>query len=345
MRVFISKDINDITYWKNILETEKWKKYSIPTKKKIIIKIFKCLSENIHNNVKKIKFYDKSNNKDINMLMSNGAFSIKDKIIYINQNLLNNEHDGYKIYNIIAHELYHSYQDLNDNCYEEILNNNKNLENKKINNLYITPIISNNKKITDLSLLYYHLNKYEREAFIYGDIIENLINDNKNRYVNKFIKDFKGYYQINLDRKEIFKLIDDCFFNIYHNINPSNNLEATIMYDIYVLAMYNSNIIDNIKLINLLKNKNKAQLLEKEGYEIFGDGPSNSLAENCKDIRNNKENSLKLLKSLNLIQLKNNPDFINTMLFYYNKDTLKILKDKNYNIYKINKEINYELNN
>ena len=330
---------NKILYFRNILKKEKWQNISIYKKKKLTLDIFKYLSKELENNVKKIIFYTDS--EEYNKKYANGYFDNNNLCIYINEKMLFND-NGYLLYNLIAHELFHSYQNSKGlKEYKEIL---EIVKDKKIS-LYIYPVSYLNTNIYVKTNIFYVLNKYEREANNYGDNQERLLNKNVFK-IDINISNFKDIYNCShLKDKEIFKLIDDCFSNIYHNINPSNNLEATIMYDIYVLAMYNSNIIDNIKLINLLKNKNKAQLLEKEGYEIFGDEPSNSLAENCKDIRNNKENSLKLLKSLNLIQLKNNPDFINTMLFYYNKDTLKILKDKNYNIYKINKEINYELDN
>ena len=64
-------------------------------------------------------------------------------------------------------------------------------------------------------------------------------------------------------------------------------------------------------------------------HEIFN---SNSLKDKCKDIRNNKEDSLALLKSLNGIQIRNNPDFINMMLHFYEKESTDILKYKGISI-------------
>lgn len=331
MSFIINKNNRDISYWQNKLQEEKWKNLSLVQRKKTIQKIFLYLSDALPNNVKNICFF---NSIDIDFnIKTFGIFDSYKKTIQLNEDIIKASNSGYRIYNTLSHELYHSYQNyINPQKYKAILNIDSKKLDYGINNLYIYPIpyITNNN-INVISDIFYHLNIYEREAYNYGDINESLLHDINFNTVDTYLVQFKTIYKCqNLSDRESYNLIDTCFDKVYNNQLPKDNLEATIMYDIYVLAMYQSNSIDKTDLIRLLNYTNKAKTLEEKGFEIYSSEfiPSNSLKDKCKNIRNNKEDSLALLKSLNGIQIRNNPDFINMVLHFYEKESTDILKYK-----------------
>lgn len=330
MFLFINKSNRNMEYWGKILKSEEWNKYSLLKRKNIIKEIYNTLKEDIDNIAKGIIFYKNEENNNYLGQYARAYYSSIDHNIHINETYLIKSIEGFVYYNSIAHELYHSYQQISLDKYNSIISNNKNLNKYGINNLYIYAEPSLNRNIANISNIFYYLNKYEREAFIYGDNVENTLT-NKMRFIPDVIELFKTIYKCqNLSDRESYNLIDACFDKVYDNQLPKDNLEATIMYDIYVLAMYQSNSIDKNDLIRLLNYTNKAKILEEKEFEIYSSEfiPSNSLKDKCKDIRNNKENSLSLLKSLNDIQVRNNPDFINMMLHFYKKESTDILKYK-----------------
>lgn len=334
MNFLINRNNRDISYWNEKLKPEKWQKLLLSQKEKVIKNIFVYLSNNLPNNTKDIHFFD-SSNSELNANAS-GIFNSETKTIYINKDIIRLSISGYGIYNTISHELWHSHQNyINPDKYNVILNTKNININHNINNLYICPISYINDAIEALSNIYYHLNIYEREAWSYGNANESLLHDTDDNTIDTYLKQFKSTYDCYyLSNKEIYNLLDTCFDKVYNNQLPKDNLEATIMYDIYVLAMYQSNSIDKTNLIRLLNYTNKAKILEEKGFEIYSSEfiPSNSLKDKCKDIRNNKEYSLSLLKSLNNIQVRNNPDFINMMLHFYEKESTDILKHKGVSI-------------
>ena len=88
--------------------------------------------------------------------------------------------------------------------------------------------------------------------------------------------------------KGIFKTIDDCYEKVYNHKEPCNNLEATIMYDICVISLFQTENISEAQFLEYINDKNKARILEENNYEIYSDLdefiPSNSLEYLCSDV-------------------------------------------------------------
>lgn len=136
--------------------------------------------------------------------------------------------------------------------------------------------------------------------------------------------------------KGIFKTIDDCYEKVYNHKEPCNNLEATIMYDICVISLFQAENISEAQFLEYINDKNKARILEENNYEIYSDLdefiPSNSLEYLCSDVIK-KDYILKEINKLKSIQIKNNPKLIALARHYYPDEVEKILETKktNYN--------------
>ncbi len=131
--------------------------------------------------------------------------------------------------------------------------------------------------------------------------------------------------------KGIFKTIDDCYEKVYNHKEPCNDLEATIMYDICVISLFQAENISEAQFLEYINDKNKARILEENNYEIYSDLdefiPSNSLEYLCSDVIK-KDYILKEINKLNSIQIKNNPKLIDLARHYYPDEVKKNIRNK-----------------
>lgn len=305
-----------------------WRKMSISKKEKIIIKLFKKIKEELPNNCSKILF------EDFDTFCLKGLFSYEYKSIHINKELLTDSFsmNCYIIYNILYHEMYHSYQNRlieenNSSKTNEILQlNYKFYINDKLSYLYILDYNNLFQKNKDLASCIYVLCSLEREAFDYG--YRNVMNiyPNYNDIISEKILYFCNYYNISLTNNEIFNLIDTCYLNIYNHKEPSNDIEATIMYDICILALYQGQSLTEMEVMNYLNKENKQKILEEQGFNIYTNPfkASNSFIKKYNISALSKEELKDIITQMNYSQRANNS------IFLYKAN--KILKDN----YKVN---------
>lgn len=131
--------------------------------------------------------------------------------------------------------------------------------------------------IITLSDMFYFLNTAEREAFYNESKIgNNLVNKynsctNKNigyydeyKNVTTQLNTFRTNYQIHKD-VNIASLFDDCIYNLANNITPQSHLQASIMYDLYCIILYQNESIDKDLCCKLIQ-KDKEFNLQKCGF-------------------------------------------------------------------------------
>lgn len=289
--------------------------------KKICNKIFRTVNIEFSNN---IPFY------------VNGYFDYnKGNEIIINKDLLNRK-TGVNAYAIIIHEYNHYLQYnnyLTKNGYERIyLSNTTHIKTFSNNQLYLTISNKYNKNIKNKMVLLNQLCRYERESSFkeYNKAIS--IDYSYPFPLKNSIEMYKDIYCKKQLSKEIFSTIDQCYENIYFNKVPANDLEATIMYDICVMSLFQAENISEIQFLEYMNNKNKARILEENQYQLYTDLdkfiPSNSLEHLCKEVRE-KDYILGEIKKMNEIQIKNNPKLMILAKHYYPKEIKEILENKN----------------
>lgn len=313
-----------------------FEKYSLRKKIKTIKRFFKTLDTSC----------DLIISKELPIFV-NGYFDKINQKIILNKELLSN---GPKIYEVIFHELYHKKQfDIVKGKqhgwekYHIFINENISIKGYTNNSLYIRISNKFNDIITDKLLIFNQLSLYEREAYIEGYINVIKINERYLFPLTESIDYFKFLY-CDCSKKEIFKLIDDCFYKVYDNKEPSNNLEATIMYDICIISLFQAENISEVQFLEYMNDKNKERILEENNYEIYSDLdefiPSNSLDYLCMGVRE-KDYILKEINKLNEIQIKNNPKLMTLAKHYYPDEVEKILEAKkiNYNNIESEKEL------
>lgn len=342
--MFFKRKLEDYFTSKN------WKILSINRKEKITFSLFDKIKKNIPNNCSKLII------KNFNSPDINGFFSYDDKIIKINADLLTSNRDDncYVLYNTLYHELYHSHQNklIETNSFFKLnkiiqFNDVFYIQSKKAylyindyNNLYI--------RSKEIALCFYVLCSLEREAFNYA--YENVlkITEKYDDIVQIKLQNFRELYNISLSDKEIFTLIDTCYLNIYDHIKPANDLEATIMYDICILALYQGKSLNEKEVSKYLNKETKQEILETQGYNIYNPNfiPNNSFSKKY-DITILSMNEINdIINNMNKAQIKNNPTFLyKAQKLLQDQKTAK--KNCNNNIIDINithnDDCNYEL--
>lgn len=277
-----------------------------------------------------------------------GLFNNEDLTITINKNSLMT--DGNNLYYIMHHELYHSYQ----NCLnkentlslsEKILqDNNVILLNNKQAYLYINDFGDLFIKSKEVAEIFYYLCSLERKAIAYGYHETVNITPNFKNLIDNQLNNFKEKYHVDLSVNDIFNLIDTCYLNIYNNTKPKNDLEATIMYDICIFALYQGQSITENDVANYLNKTTKQELLEEQGYSIYTDHfvPSNSFSKMFDVNVFPKDKLTLLIKNMNSAQKRNNPIFLYKAekILNSNTKTKEIYIDNN-----TNRHIDLEENN
>ncbi len=316
--MFLKKDVK--TYFNN----DVWN--NLKEKQKIIYikKLYEEAKRKIRNNCTDLKI------EPFLPTYMIGLFNNEDLTITINKNSLMT--NGNDLYYIMHHELYHSYQ----NCLnkentlslsEKILqDNNPILLNNKQAYLYINDFGNLFIKSKEIAEIFYYLCSLEREAIAYGYHETIKINQDFKNLIDSQLNNFKEKYHIDLSANDIFNLIDTCYLNIYNNIKPKDDLEATIMYDICIFALYQAKSITENDVTNYLNKTTKQELLEEQGYSIYTDNfvPSNSFSKMFDVNVFPKDKLTLLIKNMNSAQKRNNP------IFLYKAN--KVLKDN----YKVN---------
>ena len=305
------------------------------------IRLLKKVCREHFNNVK-IKF-----DNNISFYVKGYFDSNKGNEIIINSNLLN-EKTGIDVYATIYHEYNHylQYKNFkNKKDYEHIyLSKDVKIKSFSNNQLYVSISNKYNRNITNKLLILNQLCRYERESYFKEYISAVLIDNSYSFPLANSIKLYKDIYCSNQLSKGIFKTIDDCFYKVYNNKKPSNNLEATIMYDICIISLFQAENISEVQFLEYMNDKNKERILEENNYEIYSDLdefiPSNSLDYLCMDVRE-KDYILKEINKLNEIQIKNNPKLMTLAKHYYPDEVEKILEAKkiNYNNIESEKEL------
>lgn len=314
---------------KKYFNYNKWIPLSIRKKENILRKLYSIAKTEIKNNSKEIFFMD---NYFPNFL---GGFNNETKDIYINKYYLSNNFTkliSYDFYNLIYHELYHSHQNYLSSINESLKINDilqKNevfLINNKKSYLYINDYNNLDIKNKEKAKMYYILCHLEREAIFYSYNKTIEINAEYPKIIEVYCKNFNDFYELSFAQTDIFNLIDTCYLNIYNNIKPKDDLEATIMYDICIFALYQAKSITENDVTNYLNKTTKQELLEEQGYSIYTDNfvPSNSFSKMFDVNVFPKDKLTLLIKNMNSAQKRNNP------IFLYKAN--KILKDN----YKVN---------
>ena len=158
---------------------------------------------------------------------------------------------------------------------------------------------------------------------------------NKNDNIQNYIDNFNQLYNCNLKQEEVFDIIDKCYENLVENKLPSHteegNLVATVMYDMCLVAGYNSGVLSREETIKLSTLKEKQKNLAKEDFVVYGTTYDGNLFSNeeQEQIVKNPE----LLKNLTKIE-QNANYFLIWKIISNNKDSPpeffdKLLKDKN----------------
>lgn len=314
---------------KKYFNYDKWITLSVKKKENILKKLYNVAKTEIKNNSKEIIFMD---NYFHNYL---GGFNNETKDIYINKYYLTNnftELISYDFYNLIYHELYHSYQNylssINDSLkINDILQKNEVfLINNKKSYLYINDYNNLDIKNKEKAKMYYILCHLEREAiyYSYNKTIE--IKLEYPKLVEIYCENFNEIYGLSFTQTDIFNLIDTCYLNIYNHKSPSNDIEATIMYDICIFALYQGQSITEMEVMNYLNKENKQKILEDQEFSIYTNPfkASNSFIKKYDISSLSKEELKDIIMQMNYSQKTNNP------IFLYKAN--KILKDN----YKVN---------
>lgn len=340
--MFLNDDID------KYFSIDKWNSLSLLKKEIIIIRLYKRAKKEITNNCNKIQI------KSLPNLNIQGFFNIDSKNIYVNLNNLIKSDDGYSFYNLIYHELYHSHQNLLVEQEEALFlnkilqQNNPTYLNNKIAYFYINDFMNLSIKSKEIALCYYRLCSLEREAITYSYNKTLNITNTYADLISKTISNFNDIYNISLSDKEIFTLIDTCYLNIYDHIKPANDLEATIMYDICILALYQGKSLNEKEVSKYLNKETKQEILETQGYNIYNPNfiPNNSFSKKY-DITILSMNEINdIINNMNKAQIKNNPTFLyKAKKLLQDQKTAK--KNCNNNIIDINithnDDYNYEL--
>lgn len=332
---------------KKYFNYDKWITLSVKKKENILKKLYNAAKTEIKNNSKEIIFMD---NYFHNYL---GGFNNETKDIYINKYYLTNnftELISYDFYNLIYHELYHSHQNYLSSINESLKINDilqKNevfLINNKKSYLYINDYNNLDIKNKEKAKMYYILCHLEREAiyYSYNKTIE--IKLEYPKLVEIYCENFNEIYGLSFTQTDIFNLIDTCYLNIYNDIKPKNDLEATIMYDICIFALYQAKSITENDVANYLNKTTKQELLEEQGYSIYTDHfiPSNSFSKMFDINAFPKDKLTLLIKNMNSAQKRNNPIFLYKAekILNSNTKTKEIYIDNN-----TNRHIDLEENN
>ena len=334
--MFFKKDIK--TYFNN----DVWGNLKEKQKITYIKKLYEDIKRKIRNNCTDLKI------EPFLPTYMIGLFNNEDLTITINKNSLMT--DGNNLYYIMHHELYHSYQ----NCLnkentlslsEKILqDNNVILLNNKQAYLYINDFGDLFIKSKEVAEIFYYLCSLERKAIAYGYYETVNINSNFENIIDNQLNNFKEKYHVDLSVNDIFNLIDTCYLNIYNDIKPKNDLEATIMYDICIFALYQAKSITENDVANYLNKTTKQELLEEQGYSIYTDHfiPSNSFSKMFDINAFPKDKLTLLIKNMNSAQKRNNPIFLYKAekILNSNTKTKEIYIDNN-----TNRHIDLEENN
>lgn len=334
--MFFKKDIK--TYFNN----DVWGNLKEKQKITYIKKLYEDIKRKIRNNCTDLKI------EPFLPTYMIGLFNNEDLTITINKNSLMT--DGNNLYYIMHHELYHSYQ----NCLnkentlslsEKILqDNNVILLNNKQAYLYINDFGDLFIKSKEVAEIFYYLCSLERKAIAYGYHETVNINPNFENIIDNQLNNFKEKYHVDLSVNDIFNLIDTCYLNIYNNTKPKNDLEATIMYDICIFALYQAKSITENDVANYLNKTTKQELLEEQGYSIYTDHfiPSNSFSKMFDINAFPKDKLTLLIKNMNSAQKRNNPIFLYKAekILNSNTKTKEIYIDNN-----TNRHIDLEENN
>lgn len=250
---------------------------------------------------------------------TSGIYDKSCRKIYINENDFYKSDMGYDIYKTLIHELYHSYQDLllintisNKNEKIDILNFYQNEINKKFlflnfndkGNFHINKYDSFYfSAINNLSDIFYHLNLSERQAFEYQyNKAKSVLNNDVNNinYTDFYIQQFNIVYKTFLEKEQICKIIDDCFYMLSQNLQPETDLEASVMYDICCLALLENNKVTEIECNKMLQNSYKKVQLAEYGYCLNEDDRygkyviTNGLKNKAKEYSSSKQEFEKL---------------------------------------------------
>lgn len=334
--MFFKKDIK--TYFNN----DVWGNLKEKQKITYIKKLYEDIKRKIRNNCTDLKI------EPFLPTYMIGLFNNEDLTITINKNSLMT--DGNNLYYIMHHELYHSYQ----NCLnkentlslsEKILqDNNVILLNNKQAYLYINDFGDLFIKSKEVAEIFYYLCSLERKAIAYGYHETVNINPNFENIIDNQLNNFKEKYHVDLSVNDIFNLIDTCYLNIYNDIKPKNDLEATIMYDICIFALYQAKSITENDVTDYLNKTTKQELLEEQGYSIYTDHfiPSNSFSKMFDINAFPKDKLTLLIKNMNSAQKRNNPIFLYKAekILNSNTKTKEIYIDNN-----TNRHIDLEENN
>lgn len=295
--------------------------------------------------------YEKNNlkiNSDISFEITSlqnlaGGFYSRQNKICIDKNLLYKS-EGYSVFSIIKHELFHAkqnqlicekanvsnimniyslYQNGTDN-YFHFLNFNDS------GNFHIQFMPYSFENISLLSRIYYYLNVYEREAYMYAYSYLDEQNISYNSNIDMSIYYFNEYYTRTLAKEQVCELIDNCFYMISQNIEPETDLEASVMYDICCLALLENNKISELECKSMLEDNYKKGQLAEYGYCLNEEDRygkyiiTNSLREKVKEYAENKKEFAKLTP----FQQRDNPYIVLRAIMHF-QDEIKdyILKE------------------
>ena len=138
-------------------------------------------------------------------------------------------------------------------------------------------------------------------------------------------KAFRDKYGQSFSDEDIYKIIDQCYHNLYENIMPvgtykEQSIQATVMYDLLHTAMYMYDGTHNLDILTDLDRKRK--VLAESGYTIYGEEPLNNLLHEFYKYRND----ISLLEKLSIEEQRINPKLLLWCL-RTNADTLNYIKD------------------
>lgn len=260
-------------YTRDDLKEKNWKHLKYRERIDCVKQMYNEISSKIFNDSQNIVF-----NKNIQIFEALGYYDLNNKAVNVNDNYLKVVDNGFKLLEIISHELYHSYQyfilahELDENYLKEctpIINGKIQIHNKDAN-LYIEHLSnSNNRDINRLEDMFYHLNILEREAFLFGYEQAGINNTPDKNQIYKYILEFNQRYKCDLSIDDTLYFIDKCYQKIYNNKEPRSDLEATVMYDMCIIALEQANSITVDQLELYLNPITKETILKDKGYEIY----------------------------------------------------------------------------
>ena len=208
--------------------------------------------------------------------------------------------------------------------------------------LHIRQASNNVSDYNEKSSIFYHLNISEREAFLEEERVSLFFQKKyniceKNKYcISKNVDNFNRLYHCNLSKEEVFDVIDQCYENLVEHKNPSHteegNLVATVMYDVCLVAGYNSGLLNEKEVQKLSTLQAKQQILAKEDYLVYGIKSDKNIFLSKKEQEEFVKNP-ELLETLSKIEQNLNPVLIwNVISKNRNKGAdffNGLLKDKN----------------